>query len=147
MRYLCFLFLSGFLLGALALPGGIVSAISCSDIQNVYSSFISACQVTASFDDTSTNHYKNNHASQDDLTICILTANRVNVASYEILDPGCYEVDHQQTTGNLTVTSIRSNDCAESKYTTRASLDTGYCTNTNQTFTFDNEMPLINCCE
>jgi len=138
MRYFILALIVGVAVGVLYFRAREGAALTCSDIERTYDSKATACQQTGNFDDTTTNKYKNNHAS-DDVWIAIAVTPRTNIASYQVLSPNAYWVENGQTTGNLTVTGIRIDDCDETKWTTNASLSGTVCSaSTGLEHVFDN---------
>jgi len=146
-RYSLGLCLIGFVLGVIFLPGGVGSALTCSDIEKTYSYYTSFCQQLLGVDDYSENKYKNNHAT-DDITLGFLVADsgpNYEENPPEVITENYDFVEHLTTSKIFNVGGVRDDQCEETGnwWITKVSLGgSPVCDNTAHTFTFSE-----NCCD
>lgn len=143
MRIFVSALIVGVVVGIVYFQGSVGSALTCSDIERTYDYEASPCEQIMGIDDMTINRYRNNHDS-DDIWITVAVAGPNNVASYQVLSPNAFYVENGQTSGSLTVTGLRTNDCSEeTSWTTKASLSGNpICDNTEIDHVFE-----FDCCD
>jgi len=153
MRYCLGLPVVGFLLGVTFLPGGVGSALTCSDIQTETASVTtpSSCQQVGTWDDESKSRYHNNHGTDDIQLAFIDTAWLSNVVQDDNpREPAIYPTNWDFVEAGTNsiyfyVHGKRVDQCSTLAvgWTTKVSL-AGYpvCEGTAHNFTFS-----FDCCE
>jgi hypothetical protein len=131
----------GLLLGVAFLPGGVVSAVTCSDISKYSQSTFSPCQQVGTWDDESQNRYSNNH-STDDVTLAFsitdIGSNVLEASGEPNIPYSEAVVQELSVSFVLPVRAKRDDQCSELAiyWTTRVSVGGNICTGTSHTFTF-----------